>query len=305
MSIEICIPTVRTALHCMDFFIENLLATAAEPNQIVISVSYHSPEDLAALEKSPHYRRIGGVHQSPSYTGGKFDPSANHSSAINALAKHSRGEIVIFSDYDMAFLKKGWDEDIRNVLKNCDFFGTPYAPLALGFGKDPTDGMAPWIAMQKMMKYQGVPNLCFFAIRREALTRILKDGPLTNFDQFLNEGNLPFRFVNTHAMAAELNLPLGSLHWMDTGYEISSFPQKYGFKHRSLEYVFAKDSDVFTHKYLLSYLKDIFKPEVYHWEGKPFLFHFKKGSMKAQMGGDANFFEYFKLDVKNYLQGQS
>lgn len=302
MTIEVCIPTIKAGIHCMDFFIDNLLSTASKPDEIMICTSYHDDEDLAALKNSRHSSRISMMLKAPSYKKGKFIPSANHSSAINTLAQNSHCDIVLFSDYDMAFLKRGWDVCIENVLKEADFFGTPYAPIELGFAKDPTDGISPWLVMQKMRKYQGIPNLGFFAIGIDNLKRILADGPLTNFDVFLTEGNLPFRLVFTRQMAEELNLPLGSLNWMDTGHEITGFPAKYGFTYKTLDYVFAKDSEVFNHKYLLSYIKEIFRPEIFHLDGEPFLFHFKKGSMKSQLGGDANFFEYFVEDVNSWLK---
>ncbi len=301
MNIELCIPAVADGIHCLDFYLQNLRSLASQP--VKVTVSYHTDHDLAAILAMKN--QPDATIQAPAYSKGPFVASANHSSAINVLARQAMGDIVIFSDYDMAFLKKGWDDDIRDVLAIHDFFGTPYAPIELGFAKDPTDGLAPWIAMQKMRKYQGIPNLGFFAIRCTSLNRVLSDGPVTRFDDFLNAENLPFRFINTNEMAEELNMPLGSLNWMDTGHEVTSFPKKYGMTHQALEYVFAKDSDVFTHKFLLSYLKDIFKPEFFYLKGKPYLFHFKKGTMKAKIGGDVNFFDYFKLDVKNYLQGQS
>ena len=302
MTIEVCIPTIKAGIHCMDFFIDNLLSTASKPDEIMISASYHDEEDLAALRNSKHSSRISMMLKAPSYTEGMLISSSNHSSAINTLAKNSHCDIVIFSDYDMAFLKRGWDICIENALKETDFFGTPYAPIELGFGKDPTGGIAPWLVMQKMIKYQKVPNLGFFAISQDNLKKVLADGPLTNYDTFLVNGNLPFRFVFNHDMAKELNLPLGSINWMDTGYEITQLPAKYGFTYKTLEYVFAKNSDVFTHKYLLSYIKDIFRPELFYLDGEPFLFHFKKGSMKAQLGGDVNFFDYFVDDVKAWLK---
>lgn len=300
MNIELCIPAVADGIHCLDFYLQNLGALASQP--VKVTVSYHTDADLAAVRAMRN--QPDDVVQAPAYSRGPFVASANHSSAINVLAQKAMGDIVIFSDYDMAFLKKGWDDDIRDVLKVHDFFGVPYAPLELGFAKDPTDGQAPWIAMQKMRKYQGIPNLSFFAIRAASLHRILKDGPVTRFDDFLNADNLPFRFVHTHELADELNLPLGSLNWMDTGHEVTSFPKKYGMTHQALEYVFAKDSEVFTHKFLLAQLRDIFKPEFFYLKGKPYLFHFKKGTMKAKIGGDVNFFDYFKIDVKNYIKGQ-
>jgi len=302
MTIEVCIPTIKAGIHCMDFFIDNLLSTASKPDEIVISTSYHDEEDLAALRNSKHSSRISMMLKAPSYTEGMLTSSSNHSSAINTLAKNSHCDIVIFSDYDMAFLKHGWDNCIKEILKEKDFFGTPYAPIDLSFGVDPTKGIAPWLVMQKMIKYQKIPNLGFFAIGQNDLKKVLADGPLTNFDTFLVSGNLPFRFVFTHQMAEELNLPLGSLNWMDTGHEITGFPAKYGFTYKTLEYVFAKDSEVFNHKHLLSYIKHIFRPEIFHLDGEPFLFHFKKGSMKAQLGGDANFFEYFVEDVNSWLK---
>lgn len=301
MNIELCIPAIKAGAHCLEFYIDNLIQTAARPDRIKISVSYHNEEDLKWLSGIRNANRIMSFFHAPSYKEGKFVASANHSSAINILAEYAHGDIVIFSDYDMAFLRRGWDEDIERVLRSHDFFGTPYAPLELGFSKDPTGGAAPWLAMNKLMKYQNTPNLGFFAIKKTSLDRILKDGPLTQFDKFLNNGGLPFRFVNTKEMAEELNLSLGALNWMDTGYEITGFEKKYGFTHRSLEYIKIAESEVFTHKFLLAQVKQIFHPEIFHFDSVPFLFHFKKGTMKAELGGDFNFFDYFKLDVNNYL----
>lgn len=131
MNIELCVPAVADGIHCLDFYLQNLRSLASQP--VKVTVSYHTDHDLAAIlaMKNQPEKTI----QATSYSKGPFLASANHSSAINALARQAMGDIVIFSDYDMAFLKKGWDDDIREILKTHDFFGIPYAPIELGFSK--------------------------------------------------------------------------------------------------------------------------------------------------------------------------
>lgn len=301
-TIDLCIPAVGVGAHCLDFYLGNLLETAHYPGRLTISVTYHSPEDLAVIKGLKNAGFVKHFYHAPFYGLEKFFASANHSAAVNVLAENASQDIVIFSDYDMAFLKKGWDADIESILEKHDLFGVPYAPVELGFGKDPTEGLAPWLPNQKMMKYQGLPNLSFLAIKWPLLKSIIHDKPLTSFDQFLLKGDLPFRFINTHELAEELNMKLGQLNWMDTGNEIPSLVKRLALKCKVLNYVFPANADVFTHKFLLPSLKPILHPEFFYLDNDPFLFHFKKGSMKSKLGGDANFFDYFKLDVNNYLK---
>lgn len=301
-AIDMSIPAVGVGAHCLDFYIGNLLKTAAHPERITISVTYHNEEDLAALRGIENAKHVKNFYHVPAHGADKFFASANHSAAVNLLATRADKDIVIFSDYDMAFLKKGWDADIEAILQEHDIFGVPYAPIELAFGKDPTEGVAPWLANTPMMKYQKIPNLSFFAIKNDLLKTIIEHEPLTSFDRFLVKDGLPFRFINTHELANELNLKIGQLHWMDTGYEIPALVKKLGLKCKVLNYVFAAKSEVFSHKFLLPTLNAILHPEFFYLNDKPFLFHFKKGSMKSKMGGEANFFDYFKIDVNRCLK---
>jgi hypothetical protein len=172
----------------------------------------------------------------------------------------------------------------------------------MSFGQDPSGGLAPWIPMAKMMKYQGLPNLSFLAIKLGLLKDITRNKPLTSFDQFLLDGGLPFRFVNEKSAAQMLNMKVGQMNWMDTGAEIPSLVQYMNLQCKTLDYVHPANSDVFTHKFLLASLRSILHPEFFYLDEKPFLFHFKKGSMKSKLGGEANFFYYFKVDVNNHVK---
>ena len=64
-----------------------------------------------------------------------------------------------------------------------------------------------------------MPNLIFFCTKNSTIKNFFNNR-LTNFDEYLLSGNLPFRVINSKKLESENNLPLRSFQWLDTGYEI-------------------------------------------------------------------------------------
>lgn len=65
-------------------------------------------------------------------------PSYSHSKAIHSSYNHLYGDIVIFMDADVVFLKKNWDNDVVNELANNDVLGVSYTSNLLRYQNKPT-----------------------------------------------------------------------------------------------------------------------------------------------------------------------
>lgn len=301
-TIDFCIPAIGAGARYLDYLVANLLRTAARPDRIRILVSHHTDQDRAAIEATPAAQRIAGFVQVPAHEGVMFAPSANHSSAINALAARCTADMLILSDYDMAFLMPGWDERIAERVcgGGIDLFGVPYPPLALSqhFAKDSPLG---WLSGVALAKYQRMPNLSFLALRRELLGTHFPGGRITSFDRYLAEGNLPFRVMNTRAIAIENQIPMGMVQWLDTGYELPELIARHGLRHEALAYRDLAGQGAFTATAPFAQLDRIRQPEFFHLGDAPFLCHFKKGSMKAQNGTATSLFDLFVANVEGYL----
>ena len=301
-SIDFCIPAIGAGARYLDYLVTNLLRTAARPERIRILVSHHTDEDRAAIEATPAAARIAGFVKVPAHEGVMFAPSANHSSAINALAAACTADIIVISDYDMAFLMQGWDDDIAGRVRagGLDLFGVPYPPLMLT-QQFPKDSALGWLAGVSLVKYQRMPNLSFLALRRDLLGSCFPEGRITSFDRYLAEGNLPFRVMNTRAIAIENQIPMGMVQWLDTGYELPEIIARHDLSHEALAYRGVADQDAFAATEPFARLDRIRQPEFFYLGGAPFLCHFKKGSMKAADGSSINLFDLFVANVEGYL----
>ena len=123
-KIDFLIPYVGVGINCLEFYIENILGTTANPENINIIVSHHSQEDLKILENSKIYKKIYKViYAKKDEPNHHWHGSVSHTNALNELYKNISSDIVIFSDYDMAFVEKNWDEYIVAELidNNIDF----------------------------------------------------------------------------------------------------------------------------------------------------------------------------------------
>jgi hypothetical protein len=300
-SIDFCIPAIGAGARYLDFLIENLFRTAADPDRIRVLVSYHSDEDRAQLESCEQVARISAFVQVPAHTGVMFAPSANHSAAINALARLCTADILILSDYDMAFLMPGWDRLIADrLIGGIDLFGVCYPPMAISqqFARDSALG---WLNGVALAKYQRIPNLSFLAMTRELLDRCFPGRVITGFDRYLADGNLPFRVMNTRALAIENQIPMGMVQWLDTGYEIPELVTRHGLRHEALTYRGLAEQDAFAVAEPFQGLDLIRQPEFFYFGDAAFLAHFKKGSMKAQNGTPVSLFDLFVVNVESFL----
>jgi hypothetical protein len=123
---------------------------------------------------------------------------------------------------------------------------------------------------------------------------------VTAFDEFLVNGGLPFRIINTKELSKETNIPFGMIQWLDTGYEISSKIKWCGLTHESLKYVYARDQMVMPKDELVND-NPLMDPEFFFLDGKPFLCHYKKGSAKTPSIHNDRIFSIFMRGVSEYL----
>lgn len=281
--ISFCIPAIGAGVDYLDFYISNLLETASRPDDTSILVSYHTDDDLARLKSILH--GVQFVH-APPCRHGNYAASANHSIAIRSLAKAADGDVLIFSDYDMAFLRQGWDEHIHRKLDSVDLFGVAYQAVAVKAPPD-IDNSMRLVAGIPLAKYQLFPNLSFMAMRRETLAML---GELTGFDRFLASGGLPFRLINHPSLAKATNLQMGVMQWLDTGCELPHKALELGLKHEAMPAETKPEKGV----------PRIMLPEWFESEG-PFLAHYKKGSSKREHAR-FDMFDKFKREVNETRQ---
>jgi hypothetical protein len=55
--IAVCIPTIGVGIRYLEFYIKNLVITASDPDSLAIYVSYHTDEDLQAIQNSSIWKR--------------------------------------------------------------------------------------------------------------------------------------------------------------------------------------------------------------------------------------------------------
>jgi len=303
-TINFCIPFVGTGVQYAEFLVSNLYATARHPERISISMSVHGDADMAAIKNSQVLNVVGSVVTVPPYQKpGVFAGSVNHSRAINALAANSEADIALFSDYDMAFVGAGWDTKIEDILESHDFCGVAYPMIWF----TTTLPELKWLQNAPLAKYQGKPNLSFFAITKKCLDATF-ERKLTDFDEFIAGGGIPFQLVNTHQMAAVYGLPLGSVLWLDTGFELPRIIESRKLAYRTFlpvdfdkQKIFPRRSDFVASGGGIS--EGFSLPEIFTGpDGTiPFLVHFKKGTAKSQQTAGFGF-DKFRKCVESYLQ---
>jgi hypothetical protein len=303
-QIDFCIPYISIGLVYLENLIANLLKTAAESKRIKILISYHSEDDLLKLKNSIILKNICNlklIKVDPYEKSMPFYASANHSKALNALAKESENEIVIFSDYDMAFCMKNWDVILENLLygkENKDIVASSYSNIYSVYPIKNPPPYLEWANKFIHLKYLNLPNLYFFAIRSKILDTVFKKN-LTNYDTFVAEGGFPFRLINDLKLSKINNLPIGAIQMQDTGWEIPEIIENNNLSYKIFELKKYSEQNVIQDK-SNEQLNDLLKPEVFYLEGSPFIAHYKKGSRKMELG--LNNFDSFVKDINNYLK---
>lgn len=305
-SIDFCIPFIADGIKYLEHLVNNIERTAAHPSRVNIIVSYHQEHDLKALQESPIYIKISRTVLARSFLPKiLFYGSANHSSAINALAQASTADIVIFSDYDMAFVYPGWDELLEHYffIQHLQLCGVTYANLQLFLQHPKLERVIPSINNTPLAKYQNLPNLSFFCIRGDILKGTFSS-KLTSFDDYLTSGGLPFRIINTPLLAEENNLPLGTIQWLDTGCELPEIIRTKNIPYTVFNYVPLDQQDIIKDNSDYAHLPIILHPEVFYipTENKPFLCHFKKGTTKKPSDHGGNIFNRFAASIDTYLK---
>lgn len=304
-TIDFCIPYIPSGLECLEHLIDNLYKTSSYPDRINVIVSYHTNEALEKLKSSQIFLKIKKiVFSEPFPEEMLFYASANHSAAINNLANECSADIIIFSDYDMAFACKGWDEIIDAQLMdgNYDLTGVTYSPFLLGLNMPLINQYMPWLPNIPLVKYQNLPNLSFLCIKKKVLSGIFSRR-LTDFDTFLKKGGLPFRLINTVALSNSNKLPLGSMQWLDTGYEIPEHIAKHQLKSLSYLPVHYSEQEILSYVENPSTTSIFLLPEIFYLSDtkSPFLCHFKKGTAKMKLSDGKNEFDKFVKCIDKFL----
>jgi hypothetical protein len=284
--------------------LENCLLTADYPERINFIVSYHTKEDLCAIQKCKSFDKINTlIHVDPFNDQILFVGSANHSAAINEFARIAKSELFIVSDYDMAFVYRGWDTLLERLafVEGKYISGTAYGNFLMPFSNQQFSNLMPWLSSAQLMKYQGLPNLSFFSTPLYLLEKIF-DRCLTQFDQFLARGGIPFRIISTLEQAEATNLKLGSLQWLDTGWEIPEMIQKHHIQYEAFHYQSLADQVVMSNIEAFKKLPLLLQPEFFSLaNGTPFLCHYKKGSAKTKSNNNFDFFQMFSDSIDRYL----
>jgi hypothetical protein len=303
-SIDFCIPFIGKGIVYFEYLLENCINNADFPDRINFIVSYHTKQDLRTLQKSKLFDRIDTlIHVKPFDDQLLFVGSANHSAAINEFTRIAKSDLFVISDYDMAFVYQGWDSLLERLafIDKKLICGTAYATNIMTLS-NPYFSNMPWLSSAQLLKYQGVPNLSFFSLTLELLETLFFR-KLTNFYLFLASGSIPFRIISTPEQVQATNLKLGSIQWLDTGWEIPEIIHSHNINCETFNYhslssqIVIKDIEPFNKLPLL------FQPEFFSLsDGTPFLCHYKKGSTKINSFNNASLFDLFTTSIEAYLQ---
>lgn len=293
-KIDFCIAFHSAGILTLEYLIKNLLIVTTKFERLNIIVSYHDEEELKILKTSTIFKYIYKTVHAPVFpTSDKFysvQGSYNHSVALKYLIKNIESEIVIISDQDIAILRYGWDEIIENNLNNVDIIATSYPNLMYQVSYMTIKNNRKIQINLNVSKYKKLPNLYFFCTKNLIIKNFFNNR-LTNFDEYLSDGNLPVRMINTKELESETNLDLGSHQWLDTGYEIPEVI--YNNKLSFITFICDFNQKILpTNKY-----KNIlFNPEIFIYPGinVPFLIHFKKSSKKL-IQDQSSFDDEFKI----------
>ena len=289
--IDFLIPYVGIGINYLEFYIKNILTTSSNNVSIDFLVSYHNKEDFEILKKSKIFKYIKKtVFAKRDERGIFFSPSVSHTNALNELYKNISGEIVIFSDYDMAFVQKKWDQYIFSELyKNkIDLMGVNYHSEPLNI-QEYIGSKQPIFCF----KYQMLPNLSFLVAKSSTLKKFFPK-KITSYDELsFKQDFTPFFQIASDSISKIYNLRMNYGLWLDTGYEIPEVIYKNNLKTKLITHNQDLANNFFTKKE-----SSIFrKQEIFLLDNKPFLAHYRKGTQKKDDGA----FNLFKDDINSYI----
>jgi hypothetical protein len=291
IKIDFLIPYIGVGINYLEFYIENILKTSSNLVNIDFLVSYHNKEDFEILKKSKIFKYIKKtVHAKKDERKIFYSTSVSHTNALNELYKNISGEITIFSDYDMAFVQKSWDQYIISELykNNIDLMGVNYHSQPLNIQE--------YIGSEQPIycfKYQMIPNLSFLVAKSSILKKYFPQ-KISIYDELSYEnGFTPFKQINTNYESKIYNLEMHYGVWLDTGFEIPDVVYKNKLKTKLILHN-QNLADNFFSKIESSILT---KQEIFLLDNKPFLAHYRKGTQKKDDGA----FSLFKDDINNYI----
>jgi hypothetical protein len=300
MLIELCIPVVSQGIRYLENFLTNVFETASGIHEIKISVSFHTRSDLDAIQQCSVANFITNAFYAEPKKAGQFAGSASHCSALNVLSEKATGEVVVLSDYDMAFLQHNWDTALVHELGKTDLVGIDYGQKKIKFLNLSGTGYEQfenrWVS-----KYQGNPNLSFFAATRETLCLLRGGGHLSDLDEFLMKGGCPFSYIEDSSSAQLYQLEFGDLFFRDTGYDLPKKIKALGLSKTIIGKATPDDSRSLFPAGFKDQINPVLYPEVFMLDQAPFLYHFKKGTLKSSSDSDKSAFEGGKLEVSLWL----
>jgi hypothetical protein len=288
LDLDICIPYIGVGINYLEKQIENFIQLSSGKNKLNFKVSYHTQEDLEILQKSIIHKYVSETVQAEKCDKNIFYASSvSHTNAINKLYSKCSSEVCIFTDYDIYFLFKNWDDEIIDMLDNnrYDLFGTPYRSEFVNI-KNFTGQDLP------ARHYQKCPNLSFLCFKLQKMKNYfpLK---LTDFDEMSDLPNFtPFVIINTEELQNTYQMDLGEVLWLDTGYEIPKIIFKHHIAYKSMEYSLTD----LIHGGLS---QNVFSPEYMLHNKKKFLVHYKKGTLKAFKKDQS--FDQFYHDIQTLI----
>jgi hypothetical protein len=204
--------------------------------------------------------------------------STGHGHGVTSAMQHLvPDEINVISDCDMAFLMRGWDARVVELLKTYDIFGTTFEKIG---GYCSGNGL--------LQTHKDIPNISWFAL------------PARSLDTFRTANMQPLKQIPLPITTPELSkmygLPVGYQLLRDTGWEIPKVIYETNMSYKSL-YHARPTTDAIVVKTGSDY------NEEYQLDGVPFLAH-QRGSMKHRFWQDPlskNFYDIVDTHVKSLI----
>lgn len=206
--LSICVPFHISAKKIFPTFL-SLLENASRGLRYELIISYHDSVSFEYLKTITSRFPTILIFVKP-YDKNKYWESANHSKAINIMARQAMGSIVLFMDNDF-FLFEDSLKTIGSIDFSTNVFGLPYGTSELIRKVDGSD--------INVRLYQNFPTLTLFAISNANLKIMIAKSELSLFDIDIFNKTEPGVQQLTSTQRRIIGIPSGGW-WRDTGYNI-------------------------------------------------------------------------------------
>lgn len=275
MKIALCVSVPNGGEELLKLLADSAARLASGKHEVGIDFTCHGELQRRSTEsgglKLPVYRTHIVPREEPRYFHAN---SVTHSRCVNALFASVDADVAVICDFDMAFVRRNWDELLieRVTEQGIAFFGTPYAADA-GF-----NFRLPRLSVFAR-KYQGKPNCMFVGFSPQRL-RSISDLLCDFASTFGDPDSIPIRFVSTSAESRCFGLPVGSFLHVDTGTRVPQLIERHGLTHQVLERRVKNYTVLKSARFPNDYSAFLY-PEEYLHQGVPFIAHFRKGASKS------------------------